>query len=64
MALNLNEGVFLILHLGFSVGVGLCEEVMGPQALPAEGCCQHFVPAGKLTTTNCNSLVSAVVGNQ
>lgn len=48
MALNLNEGVFLILHLDFSVGVGLCEQVMGPQALPAEGCCQQLFPVGKL----------------
>lgn len=63
MALNLNEGVFLILHLDFSVGVGLCEQVMGPQALPAEGCCQQLCPGGK-TAANCNSLVSAVVGNQ
>lgn len=46
MALNRNEGVFLILHLGFSVGVGLCERVMGPQALPA-ACCQQLCPSRK-----------------
>lgn len=54
----------LILHLGFSVGVGLCEQVMAPQALPAEGCASSFVPVRELTTANCNSLVSAVAGNQ
>lgn len=31
MVLNLIEGVFLILHFDFSVGVGLCEQVMGAQ---------------------------------
>ena len=29
VALNLSEGGFLILHLDFSIGVGLLEQVMG-----------------------------------
>lgn len=29
MALNLNEGAFLVLHLDFFIGVGLLEQVMG-----------------------------------
>lgn len=45
MALSPNEGVFLVLHLDFSVAVGLREQLMGPQVLSAEGCCQQ--PRGK-----------------
>lgn len=64
MALNLTEGVFLILHLDFSVGVWLGEQVMGPKLCLLRGAASSFVPAGTLATINCDSLVSAVVGNQ